>query len=329
MGTNPELGACLQAILQGRSSSAPASAPAPFARTGVGMRLTNPPMPRCILALLLFLLAPLLQAAATYDEAIALYKQQKFPEARLAFQDLAVLEPVNAKPRYFLGMIALRLDDYAEAITQLEQATKLAPDNSGYFAELGGAYGSAARKAGIFSQIRLAKKCCAALERALELDPDSLDARNGLISFYRQAPGFLGGGMPKAYAQAEEIRKRNPRRGGLILGQLYAGERRFDEAFAVARELVQAEPDAYLAHYILGRLAAESGQQLDAGEQHLRRCLELNPAKDEPPHAAVHWRLGNIAEKRHDPAAARAAYEASLQLDPAFKQAAASLEKLK
>ena len=53
------------------------------------------------------------------------------------------------------------------------------------------------------------------------------------------------------------------------------------------------------------------------------------PAKEEPSHAAVHWRLGNIAERRRETAAARTAYETALKLDPNFKQAAASLAKLK
>ena len=286
-------------------------------------------MPFLLPALAFLLTAASLSAGPTYRDALDLYKAQKYPEARLAFQQLAADEPANPKYRYFLGMVALRRNDYDEAISQLEQATVLAPDNSDYFAELGNAYGSAARKAGLLSQISLAKKCRVALEKAVELNPDSLDARNGLISYYRQAPGFLGGGMPKAYAQAEAIRQRDPIRGALILGQLYTGERRFDEAFAVALEHVQFQPESYLAHYTVGRLAAESGQRLDAGEKHLHHCLELTPAKDEPPHAAVHWRLGNIAERRREAAAARAAYETALKLDPNFKQAAASLAKLK
>jgi tetratricopeptide (TPR) repeat protein len=135
--------------------------------------------------------------------------------------------------------------------------------------------------------------------------------------------------MTKAYVQAGEIRQRDFRRGSLILGQLYAAERRFDEAFTIAHELAHVEPDSYLAHYSIGRLSAESGQHLDIGEKHLHRCLELNPARDEPGHAAVHWRLGNLAEKRADPGTARTAYETALKLDPHFKPAITSLAKLK
>lgn len=283
--------------------------------------------------LFLPLLAAVLLAApavhASFDEAFALYQEKRYPDAQVAFSRLAAAEPQDGRHRFYLGAIAMRRNDTDDAIHQFEQAVALDPKNASYHLELGGAYGAAAGKASLMSKMGWARKCRASLERAVELDPDNLDARNGLITFYRQAPGIVGGGIGKAYAQAEEIRKRDYKRGSLILGQLYASERRFDEAFAVARELQAAAPDAYLAHYTIGRLAAESGQHLDEGEKCLRRCLELTPARDEPPHAAAHWRLGNIAEKQRNPAAARAAYEAALKLDPNFKQAAESLAKLR
>jgi tetratricopeptide (TPR) repeat protein len=297
------------------------------------MGQSHPMSPTLLRRLFLALLAALLLAApavhASFDDALALYREKRYPEARTAFSRLAAAEPQDGRHRFYLGAIAMRRNDTDDAIHQFEQAVALDPKNAGYHLELGGAYGAAAGKASLMSKMGWARKCRASLERAVELDPDNLDARNGLITFYRQAPGIVGGGIGKAYTQAEEIRKRDFFRGSLILGQLYASERRFDEAFAVARELQAASPDAYLAHYTVGRLAAESGQHLDEGEKCLQRCLELTPARDEPHHAAAHWRLGNIAEKRRNPDAARAAYEAALKLDPNFKPAAESLTKLR
>jgi tetratricopeptide (TPR) repeat protein len=267
-------------------------------------------------------------AGAAFAQALALYKAHKYPDARIAFQDLAATEPANAKIPFYLGRIAMKRNDTPDAIAQFEKAVALAPANSDYYAELGGAYGSAARKASLFDQLGYAKKCRAALENAVELDPGNLDARRGLVDYYRQAPGFLGGGDAKAYAQAEAIRQRDLALGTLILGQLYKEDHRYAEAVSLYEELLRQQPDSYIAHYSIGRIAAESGRDLDTGEQHLRACLKLTPAKDDPPLAAVHWRLGNIAEQRHDPAAARAAYRRALQLQPGFRQAADSLAKL-
>ncbi len=265
----------------------------------------------------------------TYRRALALYKSKQYPDARTAFQILSVEEPQNAKVRYFLGVIAMKRNDFDDAILQLEKATELDPTNSSYFAELGGAYGSAADKASLLAQINLAKKCRHALETSVELDSDNLDARQGLVDYYRQAPSFLGGGIMKAYAQATEIRQRDLFRGTLILGQLYVTDRRFEEAIALFDELLHKQPDNYLAHYSIGRIVATSGINLDKGEQHLKQSLQLSPGKGEPSHAAVHWRLGNIQERRYNPDAARSAYQHSLQIDPNFKQAIESLTKLK
>jgi tetratricopeptide (TPR) repeat protein len=285
-------------------------------------------MRRRLLALLVCL-AGILRAETPAESALALFKAKRYPEARAAFEQIAAADPANAVAHYYLGVLALRRSDVDESIRQLEKATALDPKNSDYFADLGAAYGSAAGSATLFAKLGLAQKCQAALEHSVELNPDNLAARNGLVSYYRAAPGFVGGGMAKAYGEAEEIRKRDPLMGAVVLSQLYIAEEKYDPAFAVLEEALHKKPDAYIALYSLGRLAAQSGQRLDRGERALRRCLELTPGKGEPGHAPVQWRLGNLAEKRGDPAAARAAYEAALKLDPDFTQAKDSLAKLK
>lgn len=267
--------------------------------------------------------------SAAYQQALALYKAHQYPDAREAFTALAAAEPQNAKARYFLGRIALKRNDADDAVAQLEQAVALDAGNSDYWAELGGAYGTAAKHASLLAQLSLAKKCRAALEKAVALNPDNLDARRGLVTYYRQAPGFLGGGVTKAYDEAAEIRKRDFPNGTLILGFLYTEDHRYDEAIDLYRELLRQQPDHYLAHYAIGRIAAETGHDAADGNAHLERCLALKPAPDEPSHAAVHWRLGQIKQRTGDRAAAQAEFEQSLQLDANFRQAAEALAKLK
>ncbi len=263
-----------------------------------------------------------------FNSALALYDARDFGEARIAFQDIVYAHPDNAPARHYLGRIAMKRGHFADAIEHFEKSTELDPSNSDYFAELGEACGRAADDASVIAQIRFAKKCRAALERAVELAPDNLEARRGLVDYYRQAPSFLGGGIMKAYTQAEAIRTLDLNLGTLILGQLYVADHRFAEAIALFQELVEAQPNNYLAHYSIGRIAAESGEQLTLGESHLQRCLKLAPAQDEPSHAAVHWRLGNIHQRRKATDAARAAYQRSLTLDSKFTRAVKSLADL-
>lgn len=279
--------------------------------------------------LALLLAASLTSSAETpLETAIGLYRAKDFPAAQTAFEAVAAAEPQNPEVHFYMGVLAQKRGENDAAIRHLEQAVFLAPNHSNYVLELGGAYGTAAQKAGLLNKMTWAKKCVAALEKSVQLDPDNLAARNGLISYYREAPSFVGGGISKAYDQAREIQNRDAIMGAAVLGQLYLSENKFHEAFAVYEEVLETSPDNYTTLYSIGRAAVQTGQNLDRGEQALRRCLELTPGKGDPGPAAVQWRLGNIAEKRGNPAAARSAYEAALQADPHFAQASESLAKL-
>jgi tetratricopeptide (TPR) repeat protein len=269
-----------------------------------------------------------LHAERPEESALALFHAKDYSAAQTAFEKIATAEPQNADVQFYLGVLAEKRGETDVAIQHLEQATTLAPTNSNYSLELGGAYGTAAQKAGLLSKMSWAKKCVTALEKAVQLDPENLDARNGLVSYYREAPSFLGGGISKAYEQAEEIRKRDPIMGAAVLGQIYLSEKKIDQAFATYEEALKTAPNNYGLLYGIGRAAAQTGQNLERGEQTLRRCLELKPGKGDPGPAPIQWRLGNIAEKRGDTGAAHAAYEAALKADPNFKQAAESLAKL-
>jgi len=283
---------------------------------------------RFLACLILPLLITTTGAAQSFAEAQSLFEQKRDGEARAAFSQLAVREPRDARHPYHLGMLATRGGDPEAAVQHLERAVALDSGNAGYHLQLGGAYGAAAGKASAMAQLGLARKARRSLERAVELDPASVEARMGLMMFYRHAPGVVGGGIGKARAQAEAIRRIDPRRGAMAMIQLQVAERQFEEAFATADAFRSAEPDAFLPHFTYGRIAAISGQRIEAGERALRRSLELSPGAGEPSHASAHWRLGNLAEKRGDIPAARAAYEASLQVDPQFRRAIEALAKL-
>jgi tetratricopeptide (TPR) repeat protein len=274
-------------------------------------------------------LVSILRAEPPLESAVALFQDKKYPEAQDAFRNISEQDPLNAAAHFYLGVLASKRGENEDAIQHLEKATQLAPNNSEYHTELGGAYGDAAKNAGLLASLTWARKCVASLLRAVELDPDNLTARNGLITFYREAPPIAGGGVEKAYIQAHEIRKRDLAMGSAILGQLYIADRKYAEAFEVYEDVLSQRPDDYQSLYLIGRTAAETGQNLERGEWALRRCLELPPGPGEQGRAAVQWRLGQLAEKRGDVSAARAAYQAALQSHPGFQQAADSLAKLK
>jgi tetratricopeptide (TPR) repeat protein len=261
--------------------------------------------------------------------ARALYHDPaKSTEARQAFEKLAAVDPANADVQDYLAELALRRNDTDQAVTYAEKAVALAPDNADCQHTLGDAYGSSATTASMFSKVGLAKKCLAAYERAVVLAPGTVDFHQSLFEFYRQAPSLFGGGYDKAAAEAATIKRLDPVRGHFAFAGLYASDKKFDLALAEYDEVLKASPDDYVTLYQIGKLAATSGQFLDRGLASLRRALELPPPDNTPGHAAAQWRIGNIREKKNDPAGARIAYEAALRLDPKLTQASDSLKKL-
>jgi tetratricopeptide (TPR) repeat protein len=321
-------------------------------------------------SLLLLLLAPAVALSTATDAAAQSMadadlcnriEDNRHPEARPQVQQLA--QAGGARGSFFAGCLALADDKFSDAAGHFERAVKSADDSPVAHFFLGRAYGAQAQRANLFKQASLAKKTKREFDRAAELDPNYLDAREGLAQYYSQAPGIAGGSKDKARAQMEEIRKRSPWRGGLLAAQLanreknvdgalrewtqlttlypdslvpwvnvafaYAQQKRWDDAWATLDRLQKTVPGNMWVHYGVGRLAAESGQQLDRGEAALKRYLGYTPKPGEAPIANAHWRLGTIYEKRGQTDAARREYQTAVSLDPKLTGAKDALAKLK
>jgi tetratricopeptide (TPR) repeat protein len=134
--------------------------------------------------------------------------------------------------------------------------------------------------------------------------------------------------MDLAYTEASEIRKLDPIAGAIEFGNLCVSDKKFPEAVASYSSALKASPDSYAALYQFGRLAALGNADADRGLACLRHCLELKVPEGQPGFSPVQWRIGNILERKGDPAGARAAYETALKADPHFGPAAESLKKL-
>ena len=285
-------------------------------------------MSRLLPLLVLTALPALALDPALRDNVDARFKQRQWPEAQALLERATTAAPNDAEAWVRLGQVFQQVGNPDRAVEAMERAAVLAPANSDYQRQLGDAYGFAAQKAGMLSKMGWAKKCKAAYEMAVALDPRNLDARWSVMEYCRQAPGFVGGGMDQAYAQAEEIRKLDANRGRIALATLYVAEKKMVEAFGLFDEALKSDPDNYTTLYQLGRLSAMTGQRLDQGIDNLRKCLTLPQPAGQPGAAPVNWRLGNILEKKGDKAAAKAAYEAAIAIDPGFVPALESLRKL-
>ncbi|HVT39856.1 MAG TPA: tetratricopeptide repeat protein [Gemmatimonadaceae bacterium] len=271
----------------------------------------------------------------------------------------------TAAEHFKAGRAALDSNKADAAVKEFEHAVKLEDKNADYHLWLGNALGTVAQHASVLRQPFLAKRVKSEFERTVALDPASIDGHDGLMQFYLEAPGFMGGSMAKARGEADEIAKINPLRGhfaratianhekdqpavereyraaatefpdtlGAVvpLVNLLATSSRPDEAFALLDKYLARKPNDLAGLFQVGRTAAITGKQLDRGEQALRAVLAApgvgsDPALPAP--ASAHYRLGDIAAKRGAKAQARTEYERAIELNPRFEAARRALKAL-
>jgi tetratricopeptide (TPR) repeat protein len=275
-----------------------------------------------------FLTAVTVSAQTAVDEAKALVKAKRYPEARAALESIVAAEPNNAAALHELGLVC-RLNNkpnaHEEALKHLARAIQLEPNNATFLGNYGGTSLEYAGRARSYSA---ATKGRDAMEKAIALNPDYVEARVGLYHFYRQAPWPLGSSA-KAAVQLEEIRKRDPEQATALSVLAKVAAKEYPAAFQLCEDVLAKKPNDYVAMYQYGRTASMSGQNLDRGLALLQRCLEIDPpSPTTPTHSHVWQRIGRLHEKRSEPELARAAYESALKLDPSNKSAADALAKL-
>ena len=260
------------------------------------------------------------------------------------------------------GRAALERGDVDQAIAQFEKAVALKPTNSDAHYYLGQAYGRKAEKTGIFGGMSWAGKAKDEWLRAVELNPNTVDARLRLIEFYIAAPGIAGGDEDKAMEQAAELKKRGGLDGHRGYARVYTMQKKFDLAVKEMVEAVREQPKSSKAHSLLGNAllnqkdwkgslheyemavslepvympayfrigqnAAQSETNYARGEEAIRKYLQYKPADDEPAIARAWYWLGMIQEQQGKKAEARQSYTKAQKLSPDAKDVIEALKRV-
>lgn len=272
------------------------------------------------------------------------------------------LHAASAAEHAAAARLASERGDHQKAADLYEKAVALEPKNADYHYVLGAAYGELARRAGMLKQASLAKKTRIELETAVALDPAHTSARLALITFYLLAPGFMGGGEDKAFAQAAEIRRRDPLDGHRAFARIYIHQKKMDLARKEYLDAVRENPNSARAHYMLGgaylndknwaaslreldtalkldaafmptyfrfgQLSALSKSNYARGEEMLRKYLAHKPGREEPGLGGAWYWLGQLQEKQGKKSDARTSYANALKLAPSDKEVIASLKRV-
>ena len=135
----------------------------------------------------------------------ALLDSGHYKQARAILEPRVKANPNDAEAAALLARVRLEFGDFDGAVQLAETATKLDGGNAAYHHILAEAVGRSAQRASIFKQLGMAKRYRAEEDTALRLDPKSIDAREGLLPYYLNAPSIAGGDRKKADQMADEI----------------------------------------------------------------------------------------------------------------------------
>lgn len=319
-----------------------------------------------ILVLSAFLIGSTTLFAADTDQlntGIQLFEEGRWGDAEVIFKEILEGDPRNATAHQYIGRIYYWRKDYNTALEWLFKAVKLEEGNADHHFWLAAAYGRKAQKAGAFKKIGLAKHTKREFLRAIELNPDHVRARDGLVRFYLQAPGIVGGSDKHAYVEAEEIKKRDSLWAHRAYARIYEHEKIYEAAeqehlaaieeepnnvdlyfdlddlylkiedyegsFKIMERLLADHPDELEALYNIGKTGAISGTNLERSEACLTAYLESDIVERDPPLYKAHYHLGGIYEQQGQEDRAVSEYEEALRLNPNCKEAKKALKKLK
>ena len=316
-------------------------------------------MTRTFLLVVLTLIAALTASAA--DSAKDMLAAGRVDEAIAELNGHLASAPADAESSNLLCRAYYALEDWERAESSCKKAVALDPDNSRFHLWLGRAYGERADRANVLAAGVLAEKARGEFERAVQLNPNDVDARLDLAEFYVLAPRILGGGEQKAREQAQSIATLNPGREHWVYARI--AEQKKDATTAEREyhlyiDLSKGEAQAWLnlAFFLRRQLRLDEMEQavvklsqapmpnLDAlveaseilyrtgrsypfATELLHRYLAAGPVEAAPAFKA-RYLLGLLLEKQGDKAGAALEYRASLSLARNFGMAQQALNRV-
>ncbi len=268
----------------------------------------------------------------------------------------------TAEAYNFLCRAHFELGAWDAGIPSCEKAVALDPNDGLYHLWLGRIYGEKADRAGFLKAAGLAGKVRTEFERAVELSPNSWEARTDLAEFYLEAPGIVGGSKDKALAQAAQLTPLNPAmahwvkgriaeknkdnstaekeyraainasqggaRAWLNLAGFYRHTNRFDEMEQALRTLESRPPDHTAALPDAAGLLLRTGRDYALAIRLARRYIASSDTVEEAPVFKAHTLLAELLEKQGERPAAAEEYRAALAMAHTFRQAQDGLKRV-
>jgi len=202
--------------------------------------------------LLLIILLPTQDALATHSDAKVLYQQGHLKQAEKLLRQQEKSEQVLL----LLAKIQLHYE-LDEAEEWIEKAYNAYPNSPEVLYLRGQIMGEQASNA-FLSAMSYAKKSLTSFEKAVELAPDQIKYRLGLLQFHLFAPSIAGGDKQQAIEQIKHIKQLNKVEGELADVLRLLSNDKEQQAEQKLETLIQKNPDVADYYYQAGLLYLEA-----------------------------------------------------------------------
>ncbi len=263
------------------------------------------------IALTVFL-ATSLSLAQTFETGVEQFDSGDFASAKQTFNSLKSSDQNNPEIYFYLGRIEFEMNDFSDAVKQFEKASNIDANDSRYYMWLGHSFGRQAQEASVLRQAGHARNSRRNYERAIEIDPTNIEARESAMEYYMQAPRFVGGGRDKAENQANEIEKLDLAAGISAWGRIYSYYEETDNAIAFYNSAIQDHPELMEPYFGLFNMYFNQGDFSSAANVATNQ-LQVNDTS-----AVIYYNLGNAQQRDGAFDEALKNYRMSLEIDGEF-----------
>lgn len=212
--------------------------------------------------------------ASDVERASALYNRTEY-QAAISILNKSP-EGQSAAAQEITGKAWYQLGDFKKAVEAFEKVENLRPSDSRIKNWLGRSWGRRAETSNPLMAPSYASKARRYFEDAVRLNPRDLEAIDDLFSYYLEAPGFLGGGMDKALALAEQIRTNDPAEYHFALAQISERRKQYDLAEGQLHKAIDLAPKQVGRIIDLAKFLARRGKLSDA-EQAFQLARRTDP----------------------------------------------------
>lgn len=283
-----------------------------------------------LILMIILLGASIVNAQTDIQQGIEIFNKKNYYGAKRFFTEYIEKNKESGEAYYYLGRIAMEERDLEQAAEHFDEAVDIDAGISEYQTWKGIAYIQLLSTVDFMKQGLYAPRAMNALEAAVELDPDNVNARTWLAGYYAQAPVFAGGSEAKAKEQYEAAIEIDPEfvPAYTNYGIALLGFEEYDPALRNFEKALELDPDNYQALLFIGKLSAESSRFATQGELSLKKFIDQAPDEYEKQKGEAWWYLGTIYMNDGNEGNARTAYENAVNLDPDKEEYQKSLKKL-